>query len=366
MSRTVGVEEELLLYDANTRRLRGLGDDLTDETVEPAAPEGELPSVEHEFKRQQIETATSPQQSMVALAQDIDEGRRTVATRAAELGLAPAALATDPGGDRPATTDDARYRQMLSTYGEVATSQLACGMHVHVSVDSRDEGVAVIDQIRPWLPVLLAMSSNSPFSHGRDTDYASYRAMSWNMWPSAGPTEIFGSTRAYDEEVAALVAVGAALDEGMIYFDARLSRLYPTVEVRVMDVTPRVEDAVLLATLCRALVDTAAADWSRGEPPPAISRGLIRAATWRAARFGLIGELVHPLTSTLLPARDVVGAFLEKLDDALDRDHEKATVHDAVRRLFAGGTGAQRQREVFARRADIRDVVAAGCDWATP
>jgi carboxylate-amine ligase len=327
-----------------------------------AGADEELPSVEHEFKRQQIETATSPQEDIDALQSEIGQGRRTVADRGRALGLAPAALGTNPGTGSPATTDDERYERMLHEFGEVAAGQLTCGMHVHVAVDSRDEGVAVIDRIRPWLPVLLAMSSNSPYLQGRDTGYASYRAMSWNLWPTAGPTEIFGSVDAYDAEVAAQVAVGAALDPGMIYFDARLSELYPTVEIRVMDVTPQPGDAALLATLSRALVDTAARDWQDGQAPNPVSRGVVRAATWRAARSGLSGQLADPRTARLAPARDVVDAFVGHVAGSLPAS-ETALVEDGVRRLLSDGTGADRQRAVFSRTGDLREVIAAGCDW---
>jgi glutamate---cysteine ligase / carboxylate-amine ligase len=366
MTRTIGVEEELMLYDHATQALRGVGDTMTDATRQGGSADGELPSVEHEFKHEQIETATSPQQRISALLQDIEQGRRTVVVRAREQGLAPAALGTNPGSDPPTTTEDSRYQQMLQVFGEIGAGQLACGTHVHVSIESRAEGVAVIDRIRSWLPVLLAMSANSPYALGRDTGYASYRAMSWNLWPTAGPTELFGSVDAYDAEVAAQIAAGAALDEGMIYFDARLSQQYPTVEIRVMDVTPTAPDAALLATLCRAVVETAAREWQGGVGPAGTSRGIIRAATWRAARFGLTDDLVHPASNRRAPATAVVEALVDHVAEALRDDGDLHAVQEGVGRLFAAGTGAERQRAAFATTTDVRDVIAAGCEWTVP
>ncbi|MDT0323939.1 YbdK family carboxylate-amine ligase, partial [Streptomyces millisiae] len=132
---------------------------------------------------------------------------------------------------------------------------------------SDEEGVAVLDRVRCWLPVLLALTANSPFWQGQDTRYASYRSRVWGRWPSAGPVELHGSAERYHEQVAALVSTGVLKDEGMVYFDARLSRSYPTVEVRIADVCQDPADTVLLAALTRALVETAAREWRAGEPP---------------------------------------------------------------------------------------------------
>jgi carboxylate-amine ligase len=139
---------------------------------------------------------------------------------------------------------------------------------VHVQVADDDEGVAVLDRIRVWLPVLTALSANSPFWLGADSGYASYRSQAWGRWPSAGATELFGDAAAYRRLVGDVLATGTVLDDGMLYFDARLSASWPTVEVRVADVCLRAEDAVTLAGLTRALVETAARDAADGRPAP--------------------------------------------------------------------------------------------------
>jgi carboxylate-amine ligase len=367
--RTVGVEEELLLFEAGSSRLAATGELLVD-APEPAAgtepTAGLLPIVEHELKRQQIETATSPQSDLGSLLRQIAHGRLAVAERAAAEGSVPAAMGTDPAPGRPVTTRDERYEQMMRDFAIIADQQLTCGMHVHVAVDSRDEGVAVIDRIRPWLAVLLAMSANSPFHQGQDTGYASYRAIRQEMWPTAGPTELFHTLAAYEREVEALVAVGAALDPGMIYFDVRLAARFPTVEIRVMDVAPTPERAVALAALCRGLVDTAVTDWRADRPASAVRRMSLRGAAWRAARHGLAGDLVRPGTADLAPAAEVVEALVDHTHAALTANGDLDLVQDFVRRLFAEGTGAEQQRAAFARRGEIGDVVAAAVAWTRP
>lgn len=357
--RTVGVEEELLLFARDGARLAAVADLLVDGTEQPLTP-----SVEHEFKQQQIEVATGPARQMSDVFDQLVGLRADVADRAAQRGAAPAALATDPAAARPVRTDDPRYDRMMQRFGLVASGQLTCGMHVHVSVSSRDEGVAVLDRIRPWLPTLLAMSANSPYFQGEDTGYESYRSVSVGLWPTAGPTEVFQSAAVYDQVVAELIESGAALDAAMIYFDARLSASYPTVEIRVMDVTPEPADAVLLTALCRGLVDTAADQWREDPTPPAgPSRWLLRAADWRAARFGLSGDLVDPRGRRLVPAAEAVAALADHTRDALSRNGDEQLVRNGLERLLARGPGARRQRAAFARRHDLQDVVVAALDW---
>jgi carboxylate-amine ligase len=367
--RTVGVEEELLLFTAHGSRLSLSGQELSD--PEDAGSDGGRddpgPSVEHEFKRQQVETISSPLADLADLAEELLRSRRDVADRGVAHGAVPAALATDPAPAEPVTTDHPRYQRMVQEFGAIARRQLTCGMHVHVAVHDRDEGVAVLDRIRAWLPVLLALSANSPFHQGHDTGYASYRTVRQQMWPTAGPTDLFGSLPAYDAEVAELVASGAALDEGMIYFDARLSASYPTVEIRVMDVTPTSATAVALAGLCRAMVDTAVAEWQAGIAPLDVRRAAVRAATWRAARWGLAEQLVRPGPVELAPAGEVVAQLLDWVRPALRANGDVELVEDAVGSLLGAGpdpgNGADRQRRAFQRRGRIDDVVADGVAW---
>jgi carboxylate-amine ligase len=167
---------------------------------------------------------------------------------------------------------------MAQRFGPTAQEVLTCGCHVHVGVESDEEGIAAIDRIRVWLPVILGMSANSPFYGGQDTGFASYRSQLWMRWPTAGPTDTFGTPDAYHELVRSMVESGVLLDDRMIYFDARLSRRYPTVEIRVADVCVDVEDTLVVAALCRALVDTAVADAARGDPVPQMPTSLLRLA----------------------------------------------------------------------------------------
>jgi carboxylate-amine ligase len=207
--------------------------------------------------------------------------------------------------------------------------------------------------------VLLAISANSPFWQGEDTRYDSYRSRVWDRWPSAGPTELFGSAERYHRRVADMVATGVILDEKMAYFDARLSERYPTVEIRVADVCLHADTAQLVATLARALVETAAGEWRAGREPVDHSVSLLRLAAWQSARAGLARELLHPLTMRRLPAEAVVRALLDHVGDALAGSGDLDRAREATRRLLRRGNGARVQREVLERTGSLRDVVAA-------
>jgi carboxylate-amine ligase len=227
-------------------------------------------------------------------------------------------------------------------------------MHTHVNVDSDEEAVRVVDGIRPWLPLLVAISANSPFWQGRDTGHASWRSQVWNRWPTAGAGQPFGDVQTYRDVSERLLGWGAGFDAGMLYYDVRLARDLPTVEVRVADVCTDVEDAVLVALLTRALVATTAVD---PEPNTTWRTDLLRAATWRAAKVGLSDDLVHPVEGRLVPPREVFGAAVAYARPALEEAGDLDTVTDGFERLVSRGNGATRQRRVLEVCGGLQDVV---------
>lgn len=349
--RSFGVEEELLLVAPDTGAPVALAPAVVAER-----PEGEP---EPELQRQQVETGTTPCETLDELSAELHDRRRAAARAAERQECRIAAVATSPLEVTPSTTPDERYLRMARQYALTAQEQLTCGCHVHVRVDSEEEGVAVLDRIRPWLAPLLAMTANSPFWQARDTGYHSYRHQVWGRWPSAGPTGPFGTPEVYHDVVNTMIGSGALLDEGMVYFDARLSRRYPTVEIRVADVCLVVDDAVLLAALVRGLVETCAREWRAGDPPRPVRVELLRLAAWRASRSGLRGELVHPSTDRPAPAGVVIHALLDHVTDALRDSGDLKIAGELTDQLLARGTGADLQRRVYERTGDLGAVVHA-------
>ncbi|MFE6998479.1 glutamate--cysteine ligase [Streptomyces griseus] len=355
MVRTVGVEEELLLVDEVSGEARALSSAVL--AIAEKEADGES-AFESELHRQQVEFSTHPCASMEELAASVRRWRTEAVRHATEAGASVAALATSPLPVSPTIGTGERYRWLAERFGLTAQEQLTCGCHVHVSVASEEEGVAVLDRIRPWLPVLLALSANSPFWQGQDSRYSSYRGQVWGRWPSAGPADVHGSAEAYHAQVRSLVATGVLRDEGMIYFDARLSHRYPTVEVRIADVCLDPADTVLLATLVRGLVETAARAWRAGEPPGDVSTSLLRVASWQAGRWGLEDRLVHPRTLRPEPASEVLRALLDQVREALEDSGDLADAERALAEVLRRGNGARIQREILARTGSLRDTVA--------
>jgi glutamate---cysteine ligase / carboxylate-amine ligase len=362
--RSVGVEEELLLVDPRDGRPVAVADQVLLRSAgvgadRPAA----FTALEAELQLQQVETATPPHTDLRVVADDLRKRRALADQFARSVGARVAALATSPLPTEPRLTPKPRYRAISREFGLTCAEQLTCGCHVHVAVSSDDEGVAVLDRVRPWLPVLTAIATNSPFWNGVDTGYAGYRTQAWNRWPSSGPTELFGSAAVYHATVAQMVATGSVLDEAMIYFDARLSRRYPTVEIRVADVCLNVDDTVLVAALSRALVNTAAAQWRAGVPPTPVTAPMLRLASWRASRSGLDEGLVHPLHQRLHPAAVVVESVLHHVRPALTASGDLWWVEIQLGRLLDRGSGARRQRQVAASTGRLSDVVADAVEW---
>jgi carboxylate-amine ligase len=346
--RSFGVEEEMLLVDPDSGATVALAEAVTG---------GADDAPKSEFQRQQVETVTAPCTSLDELAGQLRDRRASAARAAEDEDCRVVALATSPLPVRPQTTADDRYLRMVEEYALTAQEQLTCGCHVHVRVESEEEGVAVLDRIRPWLPPLLAMTGNSPFWQGHDSGYASYRQQVWVRWPSSGPAEPFGTPQAYHDTVQAMIDSGTLLDEGMVYFDARLSRHYPTVEIRIADVCMLADDAVLLAALVRGLVETAARERRAGEPPRPVRVELLRLATWRASRSGLTADLVHPVTGRPTPAEAVVRALLDHVGPVLSELGDRDTAAELTDGLLSRGTGAELQRRAYKETGHLAAVV---------
>ncbi|MFJ5861324.1 glutamate--cysteine ligase [Pseudarthrobacter sp. NPDC092439] len=375
--RTFGVEEELLivspetgeplaLADAMLSGRRMAADDapqvshapgpqvLETRDVDPHSLEkrdetvydDEEMGLSAELKLEQIETQTRPCREYGVLLEQIRAGRTLADLAARKSNARVAALATSPLASATHTTPDPRYALMLERFGLTAQEQLTCGFHVHTYVETPDEGVAVLDRIRDKLAVLTALSANSPFWNGQQTGFESYRTQAWNRWPTAGPTGIYGTYPAYRRVVTRLLDSGVMLDEGMLYFDARLSRNHPTVEVRVADVCLRAEDAALIALLVRALVESASREWRAGVDPAPVPTVLLRMASWQASSSGLSGELLD--FGTFRPARaaDVVRSLVDYLAPVLDEQGELAVARQGVEDIIARGTGAAEQRRI--------------------
>jgi glutamate---cysteine ligase / carboxylate-amine ligase len=343
---TVGVEEEFVLLNPSTGAAVLAGPDLV------RMLDGE-PGVRPELMRFQVETATGVCTSLDEAGRELVRLRRLAADAAAHLGCRLVASGAAPYGTPglAAVTGEPRYRELARRYGPVAAEAGTCGCHVHVGVPSRDLGVQVLARLRPWLALLLAVTVNSPIAGGHDTGWASWRYALQSRWPTAVPPAVWPDAAAYDAAVRRLIARGGALDERSVYFLARLSPRYPTVEVRVADVGLDAGTAVLLAGLTRALVATALAEARRGTPAPAAPARQVAAALAAVARHGLAGAGIDPVTGRAVDAPTLRSRLLDHVRPALADHGDTQIITGLLRRLDDRGTGAGRQRALFAAAA---------------
>ncbi len=370
MQRLIGVEEELLIVDQHSGRTMPLGDRLVANAeasrTGPARSRASLQNLsppagivlEHEAKLEQVESILPPLLALDEVGNAILAGRELADLAARTLGARVAALATSVVPGSTHLTENPRYETIGELFGLTMKEQLTCGMHIHVTVRDKDEGVAVLDRIRPWLHVLLALSANSPMWAGIDTGYSSYRYQAWMRWPSAGSYDRFGSAQEYRQLVRALVATGVILDPGMVYFDARLSTHNPTVEIRAPDVCLDPEHAVGIAGLARALVNSAAAEAHAGRAPDPFPTSLMRLAMWSASRYGLNQTLWDPNSRGPRQARVVVDALLRYVGVALRDSGDEGRVRAAMTSILESGTGSEVQCQTLARTGSLAEVVA--------
>ncbi|HEX5406978.1 MAG TPA: glutamate--cysteine ligase [Pseudonocardiaceae bacterium] len=347
---TLGVEEEFLVVD-ETGNLSYRGTELA----------ADVEDIDGEFQRElvrcQVETTTPVCRDAGDVLRHLTELRRDVAGRAAERGLrlVPSGTPVLPATELPEISPGSRYQRMAEWFGDIARTSNTCGCHVHVAMADRTTGVRVINRVRAWLPVLLALSANSPFDSGSDTSYHSWRHILWSRWPSSGPPPVFDSLDHYETSVDAMLRSGALQDRGMVYWDIRLSEHQPTIEFRVCDVTRTAEVAALLAGLIKGLVATAL----DGSEPVTVPHEVLRANLWRTAREGPGGRCLHPVSGDLVPVWDQVDDLVQLIGPALRGDSDLDLIKAGLAALRESGGGAERQRAGYAERGRWTDVVAA-------
>lgn len=355
---TIGVEEEFLLVDPTSGEPVALNEAVAREAADRGV------KLQLELTTCQVETTSEVVGSTRELRDQLLRLRRLSAEAADAAGARLLAVGLPPTLPREfPITDTPRYREIGEKFGMIAHEQGICGCHVHVAVPSREAAIRVSNRLRPWLPTLLALSANSAIYRNSDTGYASWRSVLWARWPSAGPPPHFDSVDEYDAVVSMLQQAGAMRDDGMVYWDVRPSKNFPTIEVRVADVPATVAETVLLAALTRAAVMTALQDERRGEPTPPLAPHALKAAYWKSARDGLDGDAVDLLEShQRVPARELLDRLVEHVRPALEAVGDYDLVFDELRRVTEHGNGAIRQRRAWQRRRDVRDVLAEAAE----
>ncbi|MYS83945.1 carboxylate-amine ligase [Embleya scabrispora] len=344
---TFGVEEEYLLLDPADGRpipvaeaVRAAAD------LQPAVSGGEIQS---ELLQVQVEVATPVCATLDEVGGHLLRLRHSVAAAAEQVGCRLVASGSAPFGSHAplVLTDQVRYHALYSDAPRLVEEMFINGMHVHVAVPDRDAGVIVVNRLRPWLPLLVAMAANSPMWEGGDTGFSSWRTIVYGRWSISGVPPEFVDAADYDRRIEELLAAGILRDRAGVYWQVRLSDRYPTVEIRAMDVQLRAEDAVMLAGLVRALVTTVLRDATAGQLAPRPAPEFVTAAQWYAARHGLTDALIDPHAPRRLKAGELVGRLMDYIAPVLADTGDARQIDALVHRLLREGTGADRQRAAF-------------------
>ena len=351
---TIGVEEEFLVVDPESRALRPRAGRIIAPARRTAGGH-----VEAELQRSQVETGTRVCKTLAGVRRELVRLRREVAAAAEAAGSVIAASGTHPFSDwrDVEMTPKAAYLQLEEDYQQLAHETVVCGCHVHVGIPDREEAIQVMNHVRVWLSPVLALSANSPFWVGHDTGYASFRSELWRRWPTAGTPHPFSSYAEYEETIETLIRTGSIDEPARIYWDVRPSARFGTLEFRVTDVCMTVDEAVMVAGLMRGLARTCHRQAAAGVPAPDARPELVRAATWRAARYGLDGDLVDVVSRRAMPAVAMIERLLAFVRDALEDQGDWEEVAEIVRRTTVKGTGATRQRRALARADRMEDIV---------
>ncbi|HEU5008220.1 MAG TPA: glutamate--cysteine ligase [Jatrophihabitantaceae bacterium] len=350
---TFGVEEEFHLVDPDTLDL------VTSPELTRQAAEHRLgANLRAEMLTSQLETATDVCTGLDELRSALVAGRREAAAAAARAGATLMAAGTHPSAplSRIDVADNPRYDRLVERFGSIVRQFNLCGCHVHVGVPDLSTAVAIMSHARPYLPLLAALTAGSPFHTGADTGYESFRLAWIALWPQGGIPPRFESAAGYLAAVDRLVELGIAADSTELLWELRPSARYPTLEFRIADACADVDDAVLYAALARSLVRTLAARVSAGVAPSDLSDPELRAARWRASRYGLGSTLWSPARAQVVPAGSALDDLLAELRPDLGQHGEYAAVTELLAAVRSRGTSAQRQREAFAANGSLTDV----------
>ncbi len=349
---TFGIEEEYHLVDLVSRDLASAPQEMMEALAKRLGS-----NVSPEFLRSQIEIGTPVLSSFAEARAELARLRREVATAASAHGLAPIAAGTPPVGRWSSleTTPKERYQTLMEDLAIVGQRLVICGMHVHVGIEDPDLRIDIMNQVRYFLPHLLMLSTSSPFWDGRDTGLKSYRLSVSQESPRKGLPGRFNSWDEYQSTIAVLVRAGVIDDATKIWWDLRPSARYPTLEMRITDVTTRVDDAVSIAalyvSLCRMLYRLRRQNLSWRSYPVF----LLEENRWRAQRYGVSGSLLDFGVGSLVPYATLLDEILELVREdaaALGCTREVERTRDIV----AKGTSADRQLDVH------RQAIAGGAN----
>jgi carboxylate-amine ligase len=350
---TIGIEEEFQIVDPETRELRS--------HIQEILTQGKMvlkEQVKPEMHQSVVELGTEICQDVTDARQQVLGLRRELARLAAQDGLKIASAGTHPFShwmDQLITAGE-RYATIVNDLQQIARANLIFGLHVHICIPDREEGVQLMNQARYFLPHIYALSTNSPFWLGQNTGFKAYRHNIFERFPRTGIPDAFESLSEYEDYLSLLVSTNCIDNAKKIWWDIRLHPFFDTLEFRICDAQSGVEDTIALAALMQAIVFKLHKLLRQNVSFRIYHRRVIDENRWRASRYGLDGKLIDFGRKCEVETRSLIHEILEFISAEVD---ELGSLREIghIERILRGGTGADRQLAVWERTQDMKAVV---------
>jgi len=350
---TIGIEEEYQIIDPETRELCSY--------IHEFLEQGQMilkDQIKPEMLQSQVEVGSHICRNIQEARLELIRLRSVVSELAQKNGLRVAAASTHPfsrWSDQQVTKVE-RYYKHREAMGDVARRMLVFGMHIHIGIEDKDLMIDVMDQARYFLPHLLALSTSSPFWHGRETGMKSYRSLVFENLPRTGPPPEFPSWADYEHFIDTLLKTGSIDEPTKIWWDIRPHPRFPTLEFRVFDICTKVDEAICLAALTLAIVAKLVKLRQSNQSWRRYENHLVAENKWRAVRYGIDGKLIDFGKQKEVPTRLLAGEMLEWVDDVVDDLGVRREI-EYVHVILEEGTSADRQIEVWRQTGDYMAVV---------
>lgn len=352
---TLGIEEEFQMVDRQTGQLSSHILTMLERGAEQFGEK-----IKAEMLQSTIELVSDVCPNILAARLELQQTRARLLRLAEQEGLSLISAGTHPTGSwmEQMATPNERYAELEEQLQDVCRSILIFGLHIHVGVENREMAVSLMNQLRSWLPHLLALSTNSPFWAGRMTGIKSYRSVIWRPFPRSGVPEPYSSLGDFEHYVQSLIAAGVIDNGKKIWWDIRPHPFFDTVEFRICDMPATLEDTLALAALCQALVAKLTWLHKRSLSTHVLPRYYVEENKWQAMRYGLDGEIIDFVQGRTLPMRAAISEMLDFVDDVLDDLGSRREIH-SLRMLLDDprGTGADRQIATYRQTGSLDAVI---------
>lgn len=351
---TLGIEEEYMVMDPQTRELRSHEQKIVEQAQKVIKDK-----VKAEMHQAVVEVGTQICGNIHEVYDDVLLLRKTISQIAGELGFSVGAAGTHPFSkwEKQLITDHPRYFELVNEMQDAARSNLIFGLHVHVGMENREMALHIANSVRYFLPHIFALSTNSPFWEGRNTGFKSFRTKVFDKFPRTGIPDYFASIEEYDNYIKLLVKTNCIDNAKKVWWDLRVHPFFNTVEFRICDVPLTVQETITLAALFQAVCVKIYKLRMQNLNFIIYNRALVNENKWRASRYGIDGNLIDFGKEMEVNTRALIYELLDFVDDVLDDLGSRAAAVGGTEKILAGGTGADLQLQVFSEKEDLVAVV---------